>query len=131
MNSFNHYAYGAIGKWMYQVVAGIGIDEDNPGYKHILINPRPGGGLTSAKATHNSLYGTIASGWFSEGENFTMEVEIPANTTATIHVPKGASEIKINGSDPGGSGFDFKEVDGQMVGKVGSGEYTIECKLIF
>ena len=129
MNSFNHYAYGAIGKWMYQVVAGIGIDENKPGYKHILIQPRPGGGLTSAKATHNSLFGTISSGWSSQGERFTMEVEIPANTTATIHIPEGASEIKINGSDPDGSGFDFKEEDGQMVGQVGSGEYTIECKL--
>ena len=129
MNSFNHYAYGAIGKWMYQVVAGIGIDENQPGYKHILIQPRPGGGLTSAKATHNSMYGTIVSGWSSEGERFTMEVEIPANTSATIHIPEEASEIQINGSDPASSGLDFKEVDGHMVGEAGSGKYTIECKL--
>ncbi len=129
MNSFNHYAYGAIGKWMYQVVAGIGIDENAPGYKHILIQPRPGGGLTSAKATHNSMYGIIASGWSFQGEKFTMEVEIPANTSATIHIPEGASEIQINGSDLAGSGLDFKEVDGQMVGEAGSGKYTIECKL--
>ncbi len=63
MNSFNHYAYGAIGKWMYQVVAGIGIDEKNPGYKHIIIKPMPGGGLTYANATHQSMYGAIESGW--------------------------------------------------------------------
>ncbi len=131
MNSFNHYAYGAIGKWMYQVVAGIGIDENEPGYKHVIIKPMPGGGLSSARATHDSMYGTITSGWTSQGENFTMEVEIPVNTSATIHIPEGASEIKINGSDPGSSGFDFKEVDGQTVGKTGSGKYTIECKLNF
>ena len=129
MNSFNHYAYGAIGKWMYQVVAGIGIDENIPGYKHIILNPRPGGGLTSAKATHESMYGTIASGWVIDGEHLTMEVEIPVNTSATIHIPAGAREIKINDSGVGESGFDFKEVNGQVVGKVGSGKYTIDCKL--
>ena len=58
-----------------------------------------------------------------------MEVEIPANTSATIHMPEGASEIQINGSDPASSGLDFKEVDGQMIGEAGSGKYTIECKL--
>jgi alpha-L-rhamnosidase len=129
MNSFNHYAYGAIGKWMYQVVAGIGIDENNPGYKHIIINPRPGGGLTSAKATHNSMYGTISSGWVIEGEIITMNVEIPANTSATIHIPGGTANISINGTALSSAGFDFKEVNGQMVGKTGSGKYIIVSRL--
>ena len=52
MNSFNHYAYGAIGEWMYRVMAGIEIDQAAPGYKHILIQPRPGGGFTRVKASH-------------------------------------------------------------------------------
>ena len=52
MNSFNHYAYGAIGDWMYRVMAGIEIDPAAPGYKHILIQPQPGGGFTSASASH-------------------------------------------------------------------------------
>ena len=64
MNSFNHYAYGAIGDWMYRVVAGIEIDEKQPGYKHILIQPRPGGGLTSAKASVETLYSALSqSSW--------------------------------------------------------------------
>ena len=50
MNSFNHYAYGAIGEWMYRVVAGLEIDPREPGYKHVLVQPQPGGGLTSAEA---------------------------------------------------------------------------------
>ena len=49
MNSFNHYAFGAVGEWMYRVVAGLEIDPDEPGYKHVIAQPRPGGGLTSAK----------------------------------------------------------------------------------
>src|SRR5581483_5303890 len=57
MNSFNHYAYGAIGEWMYRVIAGIEIDPAEPGYKHVLIQPHPGGGLTSTKASVHSMYG--------------------------------------------------------------------------
>ena len=129
MNSFNHYAYGAIGKWMYQVVAGIGIDESNPGYKHIFIHPRQGGGLSSARATHQSMYGEIVSGWKLEGEKLTMEVEIPVNTSATIHIPGNAVLIDINGSPLVDMGMDFKEIDGETVLLTGSGRYMIVTSL--
>jgi len=128
MNSFNHYAYGAIGKWMYQVVAGIGIDEKNPGYKHVIINPRPGGGLTHAKATHESMYGTIASGWELEGETLTMSVEIPVNTSATIHVPGEPGDMRINGSSPADSGLEYKAIKGEVLIRTGSGSYTISVQ---
>ncbi len=129
MNSFNHYAYGAIGKWMYQVVAGIGIDPDQPGYKHIIINPRPGGGLSSARASHKSMYGEIISGWKLEGEKLTMEVEIPGNASATLHIPGSAEEVLFNGKGIAESGIDFKETKGKLVGLTGSGSYTIVTKL--
>src|SRR5204863_9466797 len=51
MNSFNHYAYGAVGDWMYRVVAGLNSDPAQPGYKHIIVRPQPGGGFTFARAT--------------------------------------------------------------------------------
>ena len=54
MNSFNHYAYGAVGDWMYRDMAGIDIDPADPGYKHLLVHPMPGGGFTSVKAAHES-----------------------------------------------------------------------------
>lgn len=97
MNSFNHYAYGAIGEWLYTYVAGIKIDEMNPGYKHFILAPHPGGGLTNANAEFNSLYGKIKSEWKIEGKNFIYEVEIPANTTATVIMP-GTEEKKKLGS---------------------------------
>ncbi|MHC4334422.1 MAG: alpha-L-rhamnosidase C-terminal domain-containing protein, partial [Planctomycetota bacterium] len=87
MNSFNHYAYGAIGEWLYRVVAGIDIDEQDPGYKHIIIQPHPGGGLTSARARLDSMYGPIESDWRLDGEAMTVNVEIPPNTTATVKLP--------------------------------------------
>ncbi len=87
MNSFNHYAYGAIGDWLYQVVAGLEIDPDAPGYKRILIQPQPGGGLNTASASLDSLYGRVESQWKLENGNFELTVTIPANTEAVIRLP--------------------------------------------
>lgn len=87
MNSFNHYAYGAIGDWMYRVVAGLDTEEDKPGYKKIKIQPHLGGKLTQAAATLNTNYGKLHSGWKLENEKLVLDVEIPANTTATVYIP--------------------------------------------
>jgi len=125
MNSFNHYAYGAIGKWLYQVVAGIGIDPEQPGYKHILIHPRPGGGLTHARATHESMYGTIVSGWEWSEESLTMEVTIPVNTSASILIPGVPDAIEVNGTPLSESGLPHEEKDGGTLVRTGSGTYSI------
>ena len=92
MNSFNHYAYGAIGAWLYAVVGGIDLDPEQPGYKHIIMHPQPGGGLTSATAELQSMYGLIRSAWTQENGVFSWQFTVPANTTATVYVPvaKGA-----------------------------------------
>lgn len=87
MNSFNHYAYGAIGDWMYRTIAGIDTDPDQPGYKHIIIKPRPGGDMTWCKASLKTQYGDIKVDWRIDNGKFSMNVSVPANTTATISVP--------------------------------------------
>lgn len=97
MNSFNHYAYGAIGEWLYTYVAGVRIDEQNPGYKHFVLAPHPGGELTNVSTEINSVYGKIKSSWKIDGNNFTYDVEIPANTSATVILP-GSKEKKEIGS---------------------------------
>jgi alpha-L-rhamnosidase len=95
MNSFNHYAYGAIGDWLYRCVAGIDTTEEQPGYKNISISPQPGSGLTWAKGQLESMYGLIASQWqLSEEGLMTMLVKIPPNTTASVHLP-GAKESDV------------------------------------
>jgi alpha-L-rhamnosidase len=129
MNSFNHYAYGAIGKWLYQVVAGIGIDPDQPGYKHSIIHPRPGGGLSWAEASHESMYGTISSGWRRDGKQLTMEVEVPANTTASIHIPGKPEQIFINGTGLVRSGIDYSATAEGVVAETGSGHYKVTTAL--
>ena len=83
--SLNHYAKGAVGSWLYQVVAGIELG--TPGYKHIRFRPRPGGGLTAASARYHSLYGEIASSWQMRDGTFTLTITVPANTTATVFLP--------------------------------------------
>lgn len=98
MNSFNHYAYGAIGDWMYRVVAGLDTDEDNPGYKKIKIKPHIGGGLTHAAATLNTYYGKLHSGWKLDNGKLILEIEIPVNTTAIVFIPAAdAASVSANG----------------------------------
>lgn len=87
MNSFNHYAYGAIGAWMYAIIGGIDLDAERPGYKHIVMHPHAGGGLTHATVELNSMYGTIRSAWAMKTDRFDWNLIVPANTTATIYIP--------------------------------------------
>jgi alpha-L-rhamnosidase len=125
MNSFNHYAYGAIGDWLYSLVAGIDIDPAQPGYKHIVLHPRPGGTLTFARATYESLYGRIESEWQREGDGFEWRVVIPPNTTATVFVPANAdAEITLDGqSVPVARSRD------NIILHLGAGEYQIAARL--
>ncbi len=126
MNSFNHYAYGAIGDWMYRKLIGLDTYEDGVGYKHIKIQPHTGGGFTNASASLQTYYGTVSSGWKIENDKLLMDIEIPANTTATIYVPAAnaasitesgkalslLTDIKVTGTE-----------DGYVVLQLGSGKY--------
>lgn len=89
MNSFNHYAYGAINTWMVERLAGLAPDPEQPGYKHFFIQPLPGGPLNSAEATLETPYGVARSSWALEGNTLQLEVTVPPNTTATLRVPAG------------------------------------------
>ncbi len=122
MNSFNHYAYGAIGDWLYNHVAGISIDETNPGYKHTILYPHPGGGLTSAKAEFLSLYGKITSDWQIKDGKFEYVVEIPANTTATVILPNAKRELIMLNSTTLNS--DAQQTSNEVTLDLGSGKYV-------
>src|SRR5690606_41904853 len=79
MNSFNHYAYGAIGDWMYRTITGL--TEAAPGYKQMRIAPKPGGKLTHAATELSTPYGIAKSAWTIEDGRFKFDVVVPANTT--------------------------------------------------
>ena len=129
MNSFNHYAYGAIGEWMYRVVAGLELDPAEPGYKHVLIQPQPGGGLTSAEARLGTLYGEAVSGWSLDGRKLTVTATVPPNAHGTVRLP-GAT---LAGVMEGGlalaaaPGVSRARQDGaDVVVELGSGRYRFE-----
>jgi alpha-L-rhamnosidase len=85
MNSFNHYGLGSVGDFLYRQVGGLAPAE--PGYSSLLVAPKPGGGLTSARAEHETPYGTAVSDWSSSGGTVTLRVTVPAGTSATVKVP--------------------------------------------
>jgi alpha-L-rhamnosidase len=98
MNSFNHYAYGSIGEWLYRVVAGINTGE--PGYRHVALRPRPGGDMTYAEASYTSSHGLIRSGWHREENVTRYDVTVPSNTTATLEIPTADPDRIYEGDFP-------------------------------
>lgn len=118
MNSFNHYAYGAVGEWLYRVVAGLEIDEHAPGYKHSILAPQTGGGLTWVSAGYDSAYGLVSTQWTKEGNTVVLTVQVPVNTSATIRLESGAKCVE--------SALPFTQGEnGQWETCVGSGQYTV------
>jgi alpha-L-rhamnosidase len=131
MNSFNHYAYGAIGDWMYRVMAGLDTYEDGVGYKHSMIKPHIGGGFTSVAASLETYYGTLSCAWQVKGSDLTMDIEIPANTTATVFVPADDEADILEGGKSLSLVKDIQATGketGYVVLKVGSGKYYFTRK---
>ena len=125
MNSFNHYAYGAIGEWLYKYVAGLDLDPQHPGYKHILLFPHPGGDLTKASAELKSMYGLIKSSWNLKQSQFTYDITVPANTTASVTLPFAISANVVLNQLPLSTS---KVVKSEQIGEntivqLGSGNY--------
>lgn len=119
MNSFNHYAYGAIGDWMYQNAAGIQPDLNEPGYHHFILKPQPGGEFSFVKASHETMYGTILSDWKIDGSKFTYKISIPANTSAAVFLPGAAGKVVIM-NDTIAEGV---SQNGALEMNLGSGDY--------
>jgi alpha-L-rhamnosidase len=129
--SFNHYAFGAIGEWLYRYIAGIGLDEENPGGKHIVLSPHPGGGLTEAQAVYQSSHGKIRSAWKLLEGQMTYGVIVPANSTATVRLPgavrAGVSEANRPLEEAEGVSR-VSQGTGEVTLQVGSGSYEFRYK---
>ena len=96
--SLNHYSKGAVLEFLHGYVAGIRATDESVGFQSFLIAPKPGGGITSARAHHDSLYGRVSSRWTLDGDAFSLEVEIPAGSTATIELPDGTRHERGTGT---------------------------------
>ncbi|MFJ3666774.1 family 78 glycoside hydrolase catalytic domain [Streptomyces sp. NPDC090106] len=85
MTSFNHYALGAVADWMHRTVAGLA--PAAPGYRRLLVRPRPGGGLTWARAEHDTPYGRVETGWHVRGGSLVVDLLVPPGVTALVDLP--------------------------------------------
>jgi hypothetical protein len=131
-SSQNHFMLGQINEWFYHDLAGIQGDPAGPGFKKIIIKPAIVGDLTWVKADYDSVRGRIVSAWQRAGTQFTLQVTIPANTTATIYVPtRNATTVREGRRAAGQSeGVRFLRMAGRCaVYEVGSGNYTFTAGL--
>jgi alpha-L-rhamnosidase len=126
MNSFNHYAFGAVGEWLYRFLLGIDQEPGTAGFSQLLIRPHPGGSLSWARGSYCSVRGPVATGWERSGDRFDFRVELPPNVSASVRIPSGqAAEVRDNAGRPPASlarfpgGPDAQEA----VFRVGSGAH--------
>ena len=127
MNSFNHYAYGAIGEWMFSHQLGIQRDEDRPAYKHILLQPKVGGTETFARGGFETPYGRVESGWEKKDGGYVYRVTIPANTTASLTLQAaGMDRVKVlKGAEGVGP---MRALTGRVLCELKSGSYEFEVR---
>jgi alpha-L-rhamnosidase len=126
MNSFNHYALGSVGEWLYRFVLGIDQEPGSAGFQRLLVRPHPGGSLRSARGSYRSVRGLITSAWQLEGGQFRFQIQIPPNAVASVRIPsadgsgvrdaagRGPAEVA---SFPGAAGVQ------EAVFEVGSGTH--------
>ncbi|MGA2863187.1 MAG: family 78 glycoside hydrolase catalytic domain [Verrucomicrobiota bacterium] len=132
MNSFNHWALGAVGEWVWRELAGLNPDEAAPGYRHFTIAPHPGDGLDWVKAAYDSIRGRIATEWRLQNGRLRLQVTVPPNTTSTVLLPTSEPQAVTE------SGKNVKRVkgvtwlgfeNGAAVLLVDSGRYAFEAPI--
>jgi alpha-L-rhamnosidase len=132
MNSFNHYAYGAVAEWLYRYVAGIDQAADGAGYRSIVLHPQFSTDLGEVEASYESVHGSIGSHWKVADGTVTWNVTIPANTTAVLHFPAEATKAQIQEGGKnidGSAGLKLLNTEaGGTVYQAGAGTYAFRFK---
>jgi hypothetical protein len=122
-NSWNHFMPAQIVEWFYRTLAGIALDDEQPGFSHFYIAPTPVGDLTYVNASHTTIYGKIKVSWKSENGAFTLKVAVPVNAAATVVLPYAdEAEITLDGT-PLPQAKNATVIENSKV-LIGSGEYT-------
>ncbi len=98
MNSYNHYAYGAVCQWLFEDVAGLRPDENEPGFRHILFEPTIIPALSPVAVAHDSIAGRIEAGWRIDNGTVTWEITVPEGARGTLIVPAGARNVILDGA---------------------------------
>ena len=129
MNSFNHYAYGAVGEWLYSNVGGIKAAE--PGFKTVRIEPEPGGDLQQTELTYKSVRGEIELGWVFADGLFKLDVKIPTAVEAELVLPAGEDPVMLNGQLVEiRELYDRDAARNKQLVKVGPGNWTISVSAL-
>ena len=126
MNSFNHYALGSVGEWLYRFVLGIEPAAGSAGFSRLVLRPHPGGQLSWASGCYQSVRGPIVTRWRRSADRFTYSVELPPNTTASVRIPSDdASNVRDADGGPPMSLAEFPGASGisEAVFEVGSGSH--------
>jgi len=95
MLSFNHYAYGAVVDWIYRTVAGLAPDITSPGYRRVIVAPRPNQSITSCSASIEAPQGLVSIAWRVEGGSFTADIDLPYGTTGLLDPPAGPMSVVL------------------------------------
>ena len=130
MNSFSHYAHGAVGAFIFGHVGGI--RSESPGYKNIVIKPVIQPGLSWAETAYDSIQGRISTCWKVENGKVDMGVHIPANATAKVFVPAKDPAVVLESGKPAGSVDGIKSLGTEgntAVFEVGSGTYRFQSEI--
>ncbi|WP_059102630.1 alpha-L-rhamnosidase [Shouchella shacheensis] len=130
MNSFNHYAYGSIGDWLYRRVAGIDLDKEAVGFKRIHFAPRFTKELSWVKGTLHTMYGNVESSWsFTTGSEVVWDVTVPANATGIVHIPSDSTSSVKEGNQALEQAEGIRNVirtEEGLLAEVGSGDYRFQ-----
>lgn len=127
MNSRNHFALGCVGEWIWNTLAGINISDEQPGFRQVIISPKPSGDLKWAKAEYETNYGLLAVDWKQEEGTFTLNLTVPPNTTAVVELPDAGENAIIW---EGGKEIGTEDIDGIIDIKAGK-IYTAAGKYAF
>ncbi len=131
MNSYNHYAYGAVAEWLYRYAAGIDEAPEDPGFHRVVLHPQFDASLGEAKATFDSPYGAITSNWRADGNTISWDVVIPPNTTGLLYFPSDVTTgLLEDGKDLRQStGISFVARDGHSaIYEAGAGSYRFSIQ---
>ena len=132
MNSFNHWALGSVGEWIWRDIVGINPVEEHPGFEAFVVRPRPGPEITWAKGQYDSIQGRIVSDWRIDGGRFTLKLQVPPGTTATVYLPSSDLTAITEGGQPADQSPGVgpaKMENGNAVFQVDSGRYLFETPI--
>jgi alpha-L-rhamnosidase len=128
MNSRNHFALGCVGEWMWNTLAGVNICDDQPGFRRVIIKPEPVADLKWVKAEYETNYGKIVVDWKVDGTNFSMNLTVPANSSALVIMPelKAGAIVTESGKDVNSGSIPGISVDqdGNLIALAGNYSFT-------